>query len=91
MKISKVCIPVLFAGLATLFASFTYAGPPIQSMTIECNWGTLTMEMIKEQNFDQEVIQRILRVMVMVQALLMSREKGSLMSLSKETCNIHVS
>lgn len=53
MKISKVCIPVLFAGLATLFASFAYAVPPIQSMTIECNWGTLTMETIKEKDFDQ--------------------------------------
>ncbi|MGP8307910.1 hypothetical protein [Vibrio sp. YIC-376] len=53
MNISKVCIPVIFAGLATLFASAAYSAPPIQAMTIECNWGTLTMEAIKDTDFEQ--------------------------------------
>ncbi|GGO77263.1 hypothetical protein GCM10011348_06380 [Marinobacterium nitratireducens] len=30
-----------------------HAGPPVSSVTIECNWGTLTMESILDLDFDQ--------------------------------------
>ncbi|MCA0936737.1 hypothetical protein LCL85_14445 [Vibrio alginolyticus] len=53
MNISKVCMPVIFAGLTTIFAASAFATPPVKSMTVECNWGKLTMEMIKEADFDQ--------------------------------------
>ncbi len=53
MNISKACTPVIITGLSILFASSANAAPPIQSMTIECNWGKLTMEAIKDADFEQ--------------------------------------
>ncbi len=54
MNISKACTPVIITGLSILFASSANAAPPIQSMTIECNWGKLTMEAIKDADFEQD-------------------------------------
>lgn len=53
MKITKICIPVMLAGLAAISTSSVLAAPPIKAMTVECNWGTLTMEAIKDLNFEQ--------------------------------------
>lgn len=41
----------LVAGMLFI-ASSTMAGPPVTTMSIECNWGTLTMETIAD-GFDQ--------------------------------------
>ncbi|NVK41251.1 MAG: hypothetical protein HWE39_08400 [Oceanospirillaceae bacterium] len=37
--------PFIFSA-AMLFASSALAGPPVSSLKIECNWGTLTMESV---------------------------------------------
>jgi hypothetical protein len=44
MKLTKIA---MFAAAAALTASSAYATPPINNLTLECNWGTLTMTAIK--------------------------------------------
>ncbi len=43
---------LLFAASAVFFASTTQAAPPVQAMTVECNWGKLTMEAIHDEDLD---------------------------------------
>ncbi len=39
---------ILLLAAAGVFASTVQADPPVQSMSVECNWGTLTMKAIQE-------------------------------------------
>lgn len=48
----KTCIRSVIAATIAVAASNALAQPPIENVTIECNWGTLTMESIKD-GFDQ--------------------------------------
>ncbi len=54
MKIRTTIISaaMLFSG-GVLAGPPEHAGPPVSSVAIECNWGTLTMESILEDDFDQ--------------------------------------
>ncbi len=53
MNIVKVCIPVLFVGLATMSTTSALATTPVNSVAVQCNWGKLTMEAIQEEDFEQ--------------------------------------
>ncbi len=55
MKHTKFCKTILLSAGATLFAvtGSAQADPPVQSMSIECNWGKLTMEAIQGDLVDQ--------------------------------------
>lgn len=46
MRITKL---TLFAAVATLAASSVHAQPPVDIVSVECNWGKLTMEAIDDE------------------------------------------
>lgn len=45
-------ILIISLGVFLMFNTAAHAGPPVHAMAVECNWGTLTMEAIRN-GFDQ--------------------------------------